>query len=323
MWPSKWTVAFPILMVVALLAGCGNSDTVSMQGGDADIVAVYQGGKISDKEFTAFKSVLELLDPAYALYTDRPEMQKTLLEQLIAFHILEKGASEQAKKEGERTANMQMAKLTGLWTARFGSVDEMKKQLLEHYSVTPDDARLYLTRSTTVVAEMRSKVTEELMRADYEQKLKTDRHAFDVATVSHILVALNGPDGKAIRSKEEALQRIREIADKIKYGADFAALAKEYSDDPGSKNNGGRYENAEIRNWVAGFRKAAAELPLQQISDPVETEYGYHLIKVDSRNARTYEQVKEQLHAELSEKAIADFVKNQLPARIQKINLPK
>jgi parvulin-like peptidyl-prolyl isomerase len=66
-------------------------------------------------------------------------------------------------------------------------------------------------------------------------------------------------------------------------GSDFAKLAKEYSDDPGSKNSGGIYENVAEGSFVAEFEEAVGKLQPQQISPPFETEYGYHIAQLLSR----------------------------------------
>lgn len=63
---------------------------------------------------------------------------------------------------------------------------------------------------------------------------------------------------------------------------------QKYSEDPGSAEKGGLYENTPVSTWVEAFKEAAKTLPLNKISDPVETEYGYHIMKVEARTEADY-----------------------------------
>lgn len=96
---------------------------------------------------------------------------------------------------------------------------------------------------------------------------------------AHILIAYKGASrAKATRSKEEAKALAEEVAKKAKAeGADFAALAGEYSDGP-SGVKGGDLGNFSFGGMVREFSQATTELEIGGISDPVETEFGYHII---------------------------------------------
>lgn len=95
-------------------------------------------------------------------------------------------------------------------------------------------------------------------------------------------------------SEEEALKKIQGIA-KEAQTQDFAALAKKYSEDTVSQKQGGDLNFFGRGRMTADFEKAAFALPIGQVSDPVKTEFGYHLIKVDARkeaNQRSFEEAK-------------------------------
>ncbi|OPZ72276.1 MAG: Foldase protein PrsA 3 precursor [bacterium ADurb.Bin478] len=77
------------------------------------------------------------------------------------------------------------------------------------------------------------------------------------------------------------------ILDRAKAGEDFAALAKQYTEDPGSKNNGGLYENFPRGQMVKPFEDAAFTVPVGQLSDIVETDYGYHILQIVERKKET------------------------------------
>jgi len=109
---------------------------------------------------------------------------------------------------------------------------------------------------------------------------------------------------------EGALAAAKAARAKLAAGADFGALAKELSDDPSVKNNGGHLgffpRGATDRN----FEKAAFALPKDgELSEPVETQFGWHIIRVDGRKAgqaRTFDDVKLGILAELRERSIRE-----------------
>jgi parvulin-like peptidyl-prolyl isomerase len=104
----------------------------------------------------------------------------------------------------------------------------------------------------------------------------------ETVTASHILVRYQGsmragPEVK--RSKEDAKKLATDIAAKARKGQDFAALAKQYSEDPGNKDKGGNLGPFSRRTMTKPFSDAAFALKPGQTSDAVETEFGFHIIK--------------------------------------------
>lgn len=82
------------------------------------------------------------------------------------------------------------------------------------------------------------------------------------------------------RTEAEAKTLIDEIHTRLKNGEDFAKLANEYSEDPGSKELGGQYEHVTVGMMVPEFDKVTFELGLNEISEPFLTEFGYHIVTV-------------------------------------------
>jgi parvulin-like peptidyl-prolyl isomerase len=101
------------------------------------------------------------------------------------------------------------------------------------------------------------------------------------ASASHILVAYKGARGgdKATRTKEQAKARAEEALKKAKAGSDFAALARTYSDDPGSAAKGGELGTFPRAAMVKPFADATFALKPGELSGLVETDFGYHIIK--------------------------------------------
>lgn len=110
----------------------------------------------------------------------------------------------------------------------------------------------------------------------------------------HILVKF---DNKAKDKEKKALDKINKIAKELE-GSEFAALAKKYSDDPGSKAKGGDLGFFGRGRMVKEFEEKAFSLVKGKVSEPVKTSYGYHLIKVEDKKektVRTLDEVKAEI----------------------------
>ncbi|HFE64473.1 MAG TPA: hypothetical protein ENK14_08690 [Caldithrix sp.] len=126
------------------------------------------------------------------------------------------------------------------------------------------------------IAEENAQVTEEDIQNAYAQD-KT-------ASVRHILFSTQG---KSDSEKVEIKKKAEEVLARARKGENFTELVKKYSDDPGSKNTGGLYEDFGRGKMVKPFEDAAFSVPIGKISDLVETRYGYHIVKVVNRKKET------------------------------------
>ncbi len=142
-----------------------------------------------------------------------------------------------------------------------------------------------------------------------------DAHKDEMSQVHarHILIRFKGSrvplraDQKDL-TEEEALAKAKEIRAKLVAGGKFADIAKAESDDTGSGDNGGDLDPFTKGNMVPEFEKAAFELPIGQISEPVRSDFGYHLILVESRQPKSFAEASE----ELIEKVAPDQAKKGL-----------
>lgn len=155
---------------------------------------------------------------------------------------------------------------------------------------------------------------------DAAMKKYYDEHKGDYEQIRarHILIRAAGSAmpleaGKKELSDAEALAKAQDLRKKIAAGADFAELAKLESDDTGSKQIGGDLNFFHRGQMVAPFEQAAFALKVGEVSQPVKTPFGYHLIKVEAKESKTYDEAKpeleKKLRPELAQKAIEDLEK--------------
>ena len=144
-----------------------------------------------------------------------------------------------------------------------------------------------------------------------------DQHKaeFERVKASHILIRFKGSSaparpGQKDLTDEEALAKAQDIRKKLVGGADFAVTAKAESDDVGSGAKGGSLGTFGHGQMVAPFEQAAFSLPLNQISEPVKSAFGYHIIKVEERTSKTFEEAKPDLEKQLGQKLTRDALDN-------------
>jgi peptidyl-prolyl cis-trans isomerase C len=185
-----------------------------------------------------------------------------------------------------------------------GGKDEFVKRMAESKLLSVKAKRLELdktpnylravdrTKDDLLAREFLAKEGEALQKklavSEAEVKAFYDKHPErfkqpELVTVRHILVSVKKADGQPGLTDAEAKARIAKIQGELKKGGKFEALAKKYSDDPGSKENGGLYADADPSSWVPEFGDAAKTQPIGKVGAPVKTMYGYHLVKVEAR----------------------------------------
>jgi peptidyl-prolyl cis-trans isomerase D len=118
----------------------------------------------------------------------------------------------------------------------------------------------------------------------------------------HILIPIGKDDGAARKQAEEVLAQ-------AKAGKDFAALAKQYSQDPGSSEKGGDLGWADRNQFVGPFADALFGMNVGELRGPVKTQFGYHIIRLDEiqpGKTKSFDTVRPELEAELKRNAAAD-----------------
>jgi parvulin-like peptidyl-prolyl isomerase len=173
-------------------------------------------------------------------------------------------------------------------------------EYLENNGVTIEVVKEDITKSVIVTKYMEdvlaneSEVSDEDLQNNYRQLTQQDQ----TATVQHILLLTQN---KPNTEKATIYNKMKKILTKARAGEDFGMLAQTYSEDPGSKDRGGLYEDFTRGTMVKPFEDAAFSVPVGGLSDIIETRYGYHILKVINRKreTRSFEEMKPELTKKL------------------------
>ena len=287
---SLLLAAAALAAVTLVAAGCGGSDEVP-----ADAVAVVDGNTITRATLD------DLLARAKKSYTAQKRAfpkagtseYQSLQTQAVAYLVQRAEYAREADKLGIDVTDAQIAK----------TVDEVKKQYfggnqakfekgLQDQGYTEATLREDL-RSQLLTEGIYNKVTSDVKVTDADVKAFYDKNPATYTVpesreVRHILV----------KTKAEA----DKIHAQLAAGGDFAALAKANSLDPGSKDKGGELKVVRGQT-VAPFDKAAFSLKTNELSQPVKTQFGYHIIQpvadVKPGSVTPFAQVKDQIRTQL------------------------
>jgi peptidyl-prolyl cis-trans isomerase D len=165
--------------------------------------------------------------------------------------------------------------------------------------MTPETVDLHYVEISLVQLGAKVNVDDAQLKAYYdEQKAKTPELFVqpEQRRVSHILLPVANPkDDAAVKAKAE------EIFKRAQAGEDFSKLAKEFSQDPGSSQQGGDLGWSERKSWVPPFADAAFSMKVDEIRGPVKTQFGYHILKlagIQPTAVKTFEQSKADLETD-------------------------
>ncbi len=195
-------------------------------------------------------------------------------------------------------------------------------KLLPQLSITPAEIKEYYDKNRTgfQVPEKRSfqalvvdqdkvaqtiTVPDEELRRLYEQ----NKDSFRVSERVHVRHILLKTTGKSPAEVAKLKAQAEDLDKKLKQGADFAELAKKYSEDTGSAAKGGELGWVVRGQTVKAFEDAAFSLKPKEISNVITTEYGFHIIQVlekEQAHVRPFEEVKAQLADERKKQAVYD-----------------
>lgn len=251
----------------------------------------------------------------------KDKFKEMILDQMIYTEVI----YEAAKKENLLPTEEEVNKSIEEFNTSIKDNDAYKKQLKE---LGIDDNFLKYQFERNLASDnykekfnKDNSVTNDEMKKYYDEN--KDDFYIDQVEASHILIKTIDDEDKKLsdEKKAEAKKKAEEVLAKAKAGEDFSELAKEYSQDTVSAKNGGDLGFFKKGEMVKPFEEAAFSMKVGEISDLVESDFGYHIIKVTDKEDRqkTFDEVKETIRKTLQdEKCDAQVEKLKEEAKVEK-----
>jgi peptidyl-prolyl cis-trans isomerase C len=251
-----------------------------------DVVARVNGEAISRGDLEKAVGEIEARAGQSMPADQRDRVLRAVLDQLIGFRLLAQESVARKTTVTDADVDARIAQIR----SQFPSDEVFQQQLQQRQTTLAQvraDTRASMQITLMLQAELgtRTAVTPEQVNDFYEKNPAAFQQGERVKA-SHILVRMQANADAAER--EKALVKATAILVDVKAGKDFAALAKQHSDDPGSGANGGDLGYFERGQMVPPFEQAAFSLPVGQTSELVQSDFGYHIIRVtDKQPGRT------------------------------------
>ena len=248
-----------------------------------EVLARVNGQDVTRQEFQEYVDTLEARAGGPVPAEQRDQVYRRVLDQMVGYRLLQQEAK--ARKVAVDDAEVEVR--IGEIKKQFPSEDVFMQMLVER-KMTLDqmksEARDDMAIGKMIEAEVEAKsaVKPEQVQEFYDKNPDQFKQQERVRA-SHILISV--PQNGDAAAKTQARTKAEQILKDVKAGKDFAALAKEHSQDPGSAVNGGDLGFFQQGQMVGPFNDVAFTLKPGDISDLVETQFGYHIIKVAEKQA--------------------------------------
>ena len=184
-------------------------------------------------------------------------------------------------------------------------------------------ARNKVLMEALLQSEGKRSVTDQALRKTYEEAVKQMSNEEEVHA-RHILFRVANPTDE--KASKEAEAKIKAVIERLKKGEDFVTLAKELTEDPAGRQDGGDLGYFTKEQMVPEFSAVAFKLDKGNVSEPVKTQFGWHVLKVEDKRMRQppeFAKVKEQLENYVVRKAQVDLVtKLRTEAKIERLDKP-
>lgn len=270
-----------LVLFITLLAGCGKTIPTLKDGTQA--VATIDGESISTEE------LYQVLKTQYGKDQLINLIDKKILEKKYETSEDETSYVKEKVEEMEKYASQYSTTVDSLLQAYYGiSLEQFKEQTALNYK-----------RELAVKDALKETITDKEIEEYY------DKNIFGQINCKHILIAPETLDGMTEEEKEEAekkaLEKAKSIIKKLDKGEDFDKLAKKYSTDSSTKNDGGKLGWFKYDDMLEEFSEAAFALKKgKYTTSPIKTKYGYHIIyKIDEEKKPTLKDSKDEIISEL------------------------
>ncbi|MBU3980427.1 MAG: peptidylprolyl isomerase, partial [Proteobacteria bacterium] len=291
-----------------------------------DKVAIVNGSVITGEEFNRELSQVKQKISQQEIEIASPQLEgirNEILDNLIDLELLFQESRNNGIKVEKEAIDSQMKSLK----QKFPNDAEFENFLSE-LKLSESNLKLKIKKGIAIQELVETQIAQKIKISDEESKVFYDANPDlfkqpEQVKASHILIKIDNGADEA--KKSEATKKIKAIQLKLKKGEDFAALAKEFSECP-SKNNGGDLGYFQRGQMVKSFEDVAFALKTEEVSDIVETQFGYHIIKVvDKTPEKTtaYENVKEDLAQHLKQEKTKEEVKIYIQKLREKSKIEK
>jgi parvulin-like peptidyl-prolyl isomerase len=295
-------ILFLAVLVVALVAGCGGTSGPKSVPSDAAAV-------VGDTTITKAQ-LKQALGEVQATYKNRRQpfpktsspQYKALQDQLVGFLVQNAELEQKGKDLGVTVTPQEIkARIAQVKQQLFHGSDTQYRQALKQQGLTEQTYIEMSVRPELFGEKISKKVTSSVKISDAQVKAYYDAHGqYERRSVRHILV----------NSQSLANQLYK----RLQGGAKFAALAKKYSKDPGSAPNGGKLEISRGQT-VPQFDQVAFSLKTGQISKPVHSQFGWHIIQALAPIQKTplsqvQQSIRQQLLQQARNTAMGKFLDN-------------
>ena len=261
----------------------------------------FDGGKVTQKELNKYLVFLKNQDPTSVPAVTDPQyvvLQQNITDSLVVLKLLDQYGAKNGFTVTAKELSDEYDKLVKSYASEAAFEQDLIDRKIDR-SFLDEQIRSQLLRD-----KINTKVTEKIVVSDaetqkyYEDNKDTLFKVPDQVRVSHILIQFNVASGAPVTDaiKAEARKKIDDVASQLKNGADFAEMAKKYSEDTASAPNGGDIGLISKGATVPEFENVAFALEIGKVSDVIETTYGYHILKVTEKKAsyvQTYDEVKD------------------------------
>lgn len=299
---------------------CGAADPVANQPSGAERVATFEGGEVTQSEVQDAVNTyaqqtgageIEPGSPQYELAVQ--QVMPTLVQTEIASAYARENGIEVTDEEVDGEVETIKTELASQAEAAGQDVspDEALNQALEQAGLTEEELRKEIRR-TLPIQKVQERITGDIEATDEEVETYYDENAEDLFTTPEQRCArhiLYGPDQE--QQAEEAMQRLED-------GADFAEIAREDSQDPGSAEQGGDLGCIGRGETVPNFEEALFDAEEGETVGPVETQFGFHIIRLEEiRGEETQPldevrpQIRDQLTTEQQGEAFTEWLREQ------------
>ena len=322
----KKGIVFLMLFFAAgwIITGCGDKEPESTTptAGSGSIMPDAMVAKVNGKEISAamLNQQLNAMMQQYAQQVPPDQLSKLqpmLRQQAVAALVNQELLLEEADKEGISPSSDEIDAEFEKIVSQFPTREQFDAQLTQA-GVTTDDLRSDLKRNLKIrlLIDKQTPEGEEVTDQEVETFYAENTEQFEQpeqVEAGHILIKFGPEDTE--EQKAEKREKLVEIKKQIDEGADFSKLATDNSDDVGSAAQGGDLGYFGRGRMIPAFEEVAFALGTGEVSDIVETTFGYHLIKVTGHKDAgvvPLEEVKEQvvlfLDNQKQQKVVGEYI---------------